>query len=51
MRIDISDLQKTYRDSRGQSVPALSGVELHVASGDFVAVSGPSGCGKSTCST
>jgi putative ABC transport system ATP-binding protein len=48
MRIDISDLQRTYRDSRGQSVPALSGVELHVGSGDFVAVSGPSGCGKST---
>jgi putative ABC transport system ATP-binding protein len=48
MRIDISDLQRTYRDSRGQSVPALTGVELHVASGDFVAVSGPSGCGKST---
>lgn len=48
MRIDISDLQRTYRDSRGQSVPALTGVELHVGSGDFVAVSGPSGCGKST---
>lgn len=48
MRIDISDLQRTYRDSRGESVPALSGVELHVGSGDFVAVSGPSGCGKST---
>ena len=48
MRIDISDLQKIYRDSRGQSVSALSGVDLHVASGDFVAVSGPSGCGKST---
>jgi putative ABC transport system ATP-binding protein len=48
MRIDISDLQRTYRDSRGQSVPALTGVELHVGSGDFVAISGPSGCGKST---
>ena len=48
MRIDISDLQKIYRDSRGQSVSALSGVALHVASGDFIAVSGPSGCGKST---
>jgi putative ABC transport system ATP-binding protein len=48
MRIDISELQRTYKDSRGQPVPALSGVELHVSSGDFVAVSGPSGCGKST---
>ena len=48
MQIDISELQRTYRDSRGQPVPALSGVELHVSSGDFVAVSGPSGCGKST---
>jgi putative ABC transport system ATP-binding protein len=48
MRIDISELQRTYRDSRGQPVPALSGVDLHVNSGDFVAVSGPSGCGKST---
>jgi putative ABC transport system ATP-binding protein len=48
MRIDISDLHRTYRDSRGQAVPALSGVELHVSSGEFVAVSGPSGCGKST---
>jgi putative ABC transport system ATP-binding protein len=48
MRIDISDLQRIYRDSRGKPVPALSGVDLHVASGDFVAVSGPSGCGKST---
>jgi putative ABC transport system ATP-binding protein len=48
MRIDISDLQRTYTDSRGQAVTALSGLELHVASGDFIAVSGPSGCGKST---
>src|SRR5688500_9797416 len=48
MRIEVSDLQKTYRDSRGESVEALRGVDLHIASGDFVAVSGPSGCGKST---
>jgi putative ABC transport system ATP-binding protein len=48
MRIDVQDLYKTYRDSRGQPVPALCGVTLHVPSGDFVAISGPSGCGKST---
>ena len=48
MQIDVQNLHKTYRDSRGQSVAALCGVDLHVPSGDFVAVSGPSGCGKST---
>jgi putative ABC transport system ATP-binding protein len=48
MRIDISDLQRTYTDSRGQPVPALRGIDLHVLPGEFVAVSGPSGCGKST---
>ena len=48
MQIDISDLHKTYRDTRGQLVPALTGVTLTIGSGDFVAVSGPSGCGKST---
>ena len=48
MQIDANDLHKTYRDSRGQPVQALCGVDLHVSSGAFVAVSGPSGCGKST---
>jgi putative ABC transport system ATP-binding protein len=48
MRIDLTNLHKSYRDSRGQLVPALAGVDLHVSSGEFVALSGPSGCGKST---
>ncbi len=48
MQIDAHDLYKTYRDSRGQPVQALCGVDLHVRAGEFVAVSGPSGCGKST---
>ena len=48
MQIEISDLQRTYTDSRGDPVAALRGVNLQVMSGDFVAVSGPSGCGKST---
>ena len=48
MRIDISNLEKTYRDSHGQPVPALRGLNLRVATGEFVAVTGASGCGKST---
>ena len=48
MQIDAKGLYKTYRDSRGQLVQALCGVDVHVPSGDFVAISGPSGCGKST---
>ncbi len=48
MRIEISNLEKTYQDSHGQPVPALHGLHLRVATGEFVAVTGASGCGKST---
>lgn len=48
MQIDAIDLDKAYRDTRGQAIQALCGAELHVAAGEFVAISGPSGCGKST---
>ena len=48
MRIEINDLEKTYQDSHGQPVPALRGLNLRVATGEFVAVTGASGCGKST---
>ncbi|HCN76865.1 MAG TPA: macrolide ABC transporter ATP-binding protein, partial [Verrucomicrobiales bacterium] len=42
-----TDLHRSYALD-GESVPALRGVSLEVAAGDFIAVTGPSGCGKST---
>ena len=48
MQITLQNIHKTYRDSHGQQVPALRGLNLRVAAGEFVAISGTSGCGKST---
>ncbi|HEY4203234.1 MAG TPA: sn-glycerol-3-phosphate import ATP-binding protein UgpC [Devosiaceae bacterium] len=41
--IDLVDLKKNY-----DSVPAVKGVNLNVADGEFIVLVGPSGCGKST---
>jgi cobalt transport protein ATP-binding subunit len=43
--VSIRDLSYRYR---GQKEPALDGVDLEVAEGEFVVVMGPSGAGKST---
>jgi putative ABC transport system ATP-binding protein len=46
--IQIEDVERVYRITEDLAVPALDGVSLRIARGEFVAIMGSSGSGKST---
>lgn len=45
--LEVSDLNYSYHTKAGET-KALSGINLGVKKGEFLAIVGPSGCGKST---
>lgn len=45
--LEIKDLNYSYHTKAGET-KALSGIDLNVRKGEFLAIVGPSGCGKST---
>jgi ABC-type nitrate/sulfonate/bicarbonate transport system ATPase subunit len=46
--IEVKNVTRVYRDTGGNPVYALKGVDLSVEEGEFISIIGPSGCGKTT---
>ncbi len=48
MRLSLRELSVSYRDPKGDALPALGPISFDVVEAEFVCVVGPTGCGKST---
>ena len=48
MRLSLRELSVSFRDPKGDALPALGPISFDVVEEEFVSVVGPTGCGKST---
>jgi NitT/TauT family transport system ATP-binding protein len=46
--VRIQRVAKSFRSVSGQTVEALTPIDIDIAEGEFVSIVGPSGCGKTT---